>query len=111
MTTMNRPVRDRVSRWRLKGFPDATALSGHEAAVVLNQRLAWATFETWFEGDDGRLLAVITNGDRAMVMLLTDEGDPGEHAIDPGARGGVRRLLPAELPERHLRELRHRGMA
>ncbi|MFD4737090.1 hypothetical protein ACFWNR_16545 [Streptomyces virginiae] len=29
----------------------------------------------------------MTNTERAMVMLLEDAGDPGEHAVDPGAQG------------------------
>ncbi|MFI1654838.1 hypothetical protein ACH4ZU_07860 [Streptomyces sp. NPDC020472] len=29
----------------------------------------------------------MTNTERAMVMLLEDEGGPGEHAVDPGAEG------------------------
>ncbi|MGW1549094.1 hypothetical protein [Streptomyces sp. NPDC002346] len=29
----------------------------------------------------------MSNTDRAMVMLLDREGDPGEHAVDPGAEG------------------------
>ncbi|MGC4985829.1 ATP-binding protein [Streptomyces sp. DT193] len=33
----------------------------------------------------GRSLAIISNTDRAMVMLLDDEADPGEHALSPGA--------------------------
>jgi hypothetical protein len=33
------------------------------------------------------LLAVVTNVERAMVMLLDGVGDPGEHAADPTADG------------------------
>ncbi|WP_406262312.1 hypothetical protein [Streptomyces nigra] len=29
----------------------------------------------------------MTNAERAMVVLLEGEGDPGEHAVDPGAQG------------------------
>ncbi|WP_235617374.1 hypothetical protein [Streptomyces thermolilacinus] len=32
----------------------------------------------------------MTNGERAMMSLLDEEGDPGEHAVDPGARGSSR---------------------
>ena len=39
---------------------------------------------TWFQSSRGRRIAFVSNGSRAMVMLLEhDEGDPGEHAIDP----------------------------
>ncbi len=40
-----------------------------------------------FESAEGRLLSVTSNGERAMVMLLREAGDPGEHAIDPSAAG------------------------
>ena len=33
------------------------------------------------------MLALITNTERAMVMLLQSDGDPGEHATIPGALG------------------------
>ncbi|MFE6335174.1 hypothetical protein ACFVOK_18435 [Streptomyces sp. NPDC057798] len=33
-----------------------------------------------------RSLAFVTNTERAMVMLLEEESDPGEHAVDPGAQ-------------------------
>ena len=38
-----------------------------------------------FESDSGELLAVVTNGERAMVMLLREPGDAGEHAVDETA--------------------------
>jgi hypothetical protein len=38
-------------------------------------------------GRRGRLLAVVTNGTRALVMMLEEPGDAGEHAIDPTATG------------------------
>jgi len=43
--------------------------------------------ETWLISSAGRSLAFVTNTDRAMVVLLAEEGDPGEHAVDPGAAG------------------------
>jgi hypothetical protein len=43
--------------------------------------------ETWLASSTGRSLAFVTNGERAMVMLLRHEGDPGEHAVDPDADG------------------------
>lgn len=43
---------------------------------------------TWLESSLGRRLALVSNGPRAMVLLLEhDDGDPGEHAID--SAGGV----------------------
>ena len=56
-------------------------------------RLGRASRETWLEDDEGRLPAVITNGERAMVMLMDEAGDPGEHLTDPhgeGRSGGFR---------------------
>jgi len=49
--------------------------------------MADGTLTMWFESDRGRAMAFVTNRYRAMVMLLDEPGDPGEHAIDPGALG------------------------
>src|SRR5437016_9526781 len=62
-------------------------LGGSQAAGLIRARMAVGLFETWFEHDDGRLLAIVTNGTRAMVMLLDEPGDAGEHAIDPSTTG------------------------
>ncbi|MEU9141304.1 hypothetical protein AB0D33_36095 [Streptomyces sp. NPDC048404] len=43
--------------------------------------------ETWLSSSLGRSLTFVTNSDWAMVMLLEAEGDPGEHAVEPGAVG------------------------
>ncbi|MFE7392740.1 hypothetical protein [Streptomyces sp. NPDC057582] len=40
---------------------------------------------SWLHSSTGRHLAVVTNTERAMVILLDGEGDPGAHASDPGA--------------------------
>ncbi|WP_240676855.1 hypothetical protein [Streptomyces sp. B27] len=48
--------------------------------------LTWRA-TTWLTISSGRLLAFVTNAERAMVALLEREGDPGEHAVDPGAAG------------------------
>ncbi|MFC8826312.1 Imm1 family immunity protein [Streptomyces sp. NPDC057137] len=57
-----------------------------DAAVdQLRSRIASGVLESWLAASDGRLLAVISNTERAMVMLLDGEGDPGGHATDPGA--------------------------
>jgi hypothetical protein len=43
---------------------------------------------TWLESSLGRRIGFVTNGPRAMVLLLgDDQGDPGEHAIDPEGEG------------------------
>ncbi|MGO4463770.1 hypothetical protein AB4039_41920 [Streptomyces sp. M-16] len=73
-------------RWRLPGSA-SEGYSGAEARSLLVRRLDWASQETWFEDGRGRLLAVVTNGERAMVVLVDGEGDPGEHLVDPRAEG------------------------
>ncbi|MFE7243821.1 hypothetical protein [Streptomyces sp. NPDC057580] len=40
---------------------------------------------SWLHSSTERHLAVVTNTERAMVILLDGEGDPGAHASDPGA--------------------------
>ncbi|MFC9586620.1 hypothetical protein ACFVJ8_27855 [Streptomyces yangpuensis] len=60
------------------------------SAVVLEalrSRIDSGQLETWLTSSSGRSLAFVTNTERAMVMLLEDEGDPGEHAVAPGAEG------------------------
>ncbi|GGX00359.1 hypothetical protein GCM10010297_22970 [Streptomyces malachitofuscus] len=60
------------------------------SAVVpeaLRSRIDSGQLETWLTSPYGRSLAVVTNTERAMVMLLEGEGDPGEHAVDPAAQG------------------------
>ncbi|MFF2945602.1 hypothetical protein ACFVSQ_37775 [Streptomyces niveus] len=54
---------------------------------ALRSRIDSGQLETWLTSSSGRSLAFVTNTERAMVMLLEDEGDSGEHAVDPGAEG------------------------
>ncbi|MGW3911424.1 hypothetical protein ACWEBX_07815 [Streptomyces sp. NPDC005070] len=54
---------------------------------MLRARIAEGQRETWLASSSGRLSALVTNGERAMLSLLNEEGDPGEHAVDPGAEG------------------------
>ncbi|WP_308251066.1 Imm1 family immunity protein [Streptomyces anulatus] len=54
---------------------------------ALRSRVESRQLETWLTSSAGRSLAFVTNTERAMVMLLEEEGDPGEHAADPGAKG------------------------
>lgn len=71
--------------WKLD---DAPATLTVDAAVgQLSARIASQKLESWLTSSSGRLLVVVTNTKRAMVLLLDGEGDPGEHAIDPGADG------------------------
>ncbi|MFE9462842.1 hypothetical protein ACFYNW_04060 [Streptomyces virginiae] len=73
-------------RWHLRGSAGHT-YSGEEARQLLRHRWDWGSQETWFESDTGRLLTVVTNGDRAMVVLRDGEGDVGEHLVDRRAEG------------------------
>lgn len=70
--------------WRFDG---GAPLTPDAAVEELRARSGRGTLESWLTSSSGRLLAVVTNTRRAMVMLLDGEGDPGEHAVDPGADG------------------------
>lgn len=62
-------------------------VSSATVVEALRARADDSRFETWLTSSSGRSLALVTNTERAMVMLLEDEGDPGEHAVTPGAEG------------------------
>ncbi|MEU0696686.1 Imm1 family immunity protein [Streptomyces niveus] len=76
-----------VESWAFVEGRGDGALAPDEAVAELRRRIASGAFESWLAGSSGRLLAVVTNAERAMVMLLDGEGDPGEHATEPGAEG------------------------
>ncbi|MEU3188456.1 hypothetical protein ABZ707_30320 [Streptomyces sp. NPDC006923] len=63
------------------------SVSSEVVREALRRRVDSGQLETWLTSSSGRLLAFVTNAERAMVMLLEEEGDPGEHAVDPGAEG------------------------
>ncbi|PWI09937.1 hypothetical protein DIZ27_15315 [Streptomyces sp. NWU339] len=71
------------------GIHDGSAVAVSSEAVVetLRARVGSGQSETWLTSSSGRSSAVVTNTERAMVMLLEEEGHPGEHAVDPGAEG------------------------
>ncbi|WP_331729959.1 hypothetical protein [Streptomyces sp. NBC_00073] len=73
-------------RWRMEGHA-SDGYSGAQARSLLIRRLDWASQETWFEDGRGRLLSVVTNGERAMVALTDGAGGPGEHLVDPRGEG------------------------
>ncbi|MEU2236799.1 hypothetical protein [Streptomyces vietnamensis] len=54
---------------------------------TLRSRIDSGQLETWLTSSSGRSLAFVTNAERAMVMLLEEEGDPGEHAVTPEVEG------------------------
>ncbi|MEU8969782.1 hypothetical protein AB0D11_10960 [Streptomyces monashensis] len=76
--------------WAFAG--DDTAVTPLEAVAGLRRRTAAGCLEAWFTGSAGRLLSVLPNTERALVMLLdADGGDadggPDGHAVPlgPGA--------------------------
>ncbi|MFI9163044.1 Imm1 family immunity protein [Kitasatospora aureofaciens] len=69
-------------------FDDSTAVVSTDAALQqLRARIAAGHLESWLTSSTGRSLGIITNTERAMVLLLAGDGGPGEHAVDPGATG------------------------
>ncbi|WP_460937952.1 hypothetical protein [Phycicoccus ginsengisoli] len=75
-------------QWRISDRPGLTVESTTLAEVV-ERRVATGTMTTWLESSLGRRIALVSNGSRAMVLLLEhDDGDPGEHAIDPDGGAG-----------------------
>lgn len=65
----------------------AAPVTAAAAPQMLRDRIAAGKLESWLSSSRGRLLAAISNTDRALVILLNHEGDPGEHAVTPGATG------------------------
>jgi hypothetical protein len=75
--------------WHLQD--QSIRLAPNEAKGLIRDRLAAGQLETWFESSRGRLLAIVTNGNRAMLMLLDEVGDAGKHLItadETGTAGG-----------------------
>ncbi|MFE3016923.1 hypothetical protein [Streptomyces sp. NPDC059256] len=66
---------------------DEEPSSADAVRAGLLTRIDQGRLETWLRSSAGRSLAFVTNTERAMVMLLAGAGDPGEHAVDPGADG------------------------
>jgi hypothetical protein len=66
---------------------DSVRVSSELVLETLRARIDRERLETWLTSSSGRSLAFVTNTERAMVMLLQGEGDPGEHAVDPEAEG------------------------
>ncbi|MFI2507363.1 hypothetical protein [Streptomyces sp. NPDC018972] len=62
-------------------------VSSEVVLQTLRARVARSHLEAWLSSSSGRSLGFVTNTERAMVMLLEAEGDPGEHAVEPGAMG------------------------
>lgn len=82
--------------WRLSDADDAgVGYDGEQARRLIGSRFAWATAETWFAADDGRWLGVVTNGARAMVILMNGDDYSGEHLAAFGAEGESRGYILA----------------
>ncbi|MEU2667852.1 hypothetical protein ABZ622_03130 [Streptomyces sp. NPDC007164] len=64
----------------------AGAVAADAVAEALRGRIACGKLESLLESSSGRTLYVVSNTERAMVMLIDHPGDPGEHAADPGAQ-------------------------
>ena len=62
-------------------------LSGSEVRALLSRNVDEGRLTTYLQSDGGRLLTFVSNGTRAMVVLMERPGDPGEHAVSPGAVG------------------------
>jgi hypothetical protein len=62
-------------------------VTGHEAAELISTNVRDGRLTTHFANDHGRTLMVVSNATRAMVVLMGGVGDPGEHAVSPGAAG------------------------
>jgi hypothetical protein len=68
-------------------FKDGTAVATADAALrQLRQRIAAGQLENWLAGSAGQSLGVISNTERAMVLLFDADGD-SENAVSPGATG------------------------
>lgn len=75
-----------IESWVIKG-DSLVPVSSEVVLEALRSRIDSGQLETWLTSSSGRSLAFVTNTERTMVMLLDDVGDPGEHAVDPGAQG------------------------
>lgn len=74
-------------RWSV--LDDEQPLSGGEVSELLAARVERGQLTTYLQSEAGRLLIFVSNGTRAMVVLMDREGDPGEHAASPGTVGST----------------------
>ena len=79
-------IRQVQEQWHLADQPGA--VDAESLAATIEQRVSQGTMTTCLESSRGRTIYFVSNGSRAMVMLLEhSDGDPGEHAIDPAGAG------------------------
>ncbi|WP_256725647.1 hypothetical protein [Streptomyces sp. IMTB 2501] len=93
--------------WTFAGEP--MSVTAGEAAVALRRRIAEGRPETWLISSAGRLLTVVSNTERALVMLLDEEDDPGAHAVSAGSHGTSGGFRLVERAVRHLPGRGHRA--
>ena len=62
-------------------------VTGDEAVARVSANVDDGMLTTYLRSDLGRLLVLVSNGTRAMVVLMSGEGDPGEHGVSPDAVG------------------------
>lgn len=74
-----------IERWSV--LDGSRVASGEDAVAYVSANADVGTLTTYFRSDLGRLLGFVSNGRRAMVVLMSGKGDPGEHAVSPEAVG------------------------
>ena len=62
---------------------DSGAVSADDVTEMLRDRLSHGEHTTWLDSARGRTAGLVTNGTRAMLVVLDFEGDAGVHAADP----------------------------
>ncbi|SDT80599.1 hypothetical protein SAMN05216371_6381 [Streptomyces sp. TLI_053] len=73
--------------WEVAGVGPVGPVGPGAALAELRAMAAEGGFEAWLTNGSGRQLAVVSNTERVMVVLTEGAGDPGGHAVDPGAEG------------------------
>lgn len=69
------------------GDGSGVPVSSDTVEETLRARIAQGRYESLLAASSGRSVIFVTNGTRAMTVVLDEDGDPGEHAADPGAEG------------------------
>jgi hypothetical protein len=74
-----------AERWSISG--ESGLLPPAEGEVAVRRLVTGG--RTWIDlsSNADRILMLVTNGERGMVVLLQEPGDAGEHLITPGATG------------------------
>jgi hypothetical protein len=72
--------------WQLADQP--TLVTGETVEQVVQAEFGAGRQMVTLTSSLGRILLIVSNGTRAMVVLLDRAGDAGQHAADPDATGG-----------------------